>query len=92
MIKVDIINELAQAADITKVKAVVAVEAVLEALKESMRRWVEGILKAEAGWLLLTDPETGELVFQIGLGRTRATAPSPMPSRHWPARSATARS
>ena len=38
MIKVDIINELAQAADITKVKAVVAVEAVLSALKESMRR------------------------------------------------------
>ena len=38
MIKVDIINELAQAADITKVKAVVAVEAVLDALKESMRR------------------------------------------------------
>ena len=38
MIKVDIINELAQAADITKVKAVVAVEAVLQALKESMRR------------------------------------------------------
>jgi DNA-binding protein HU-beta len=38
MIKVDIINELAQAADITKVKAVIAVEAVLQALKESMRR------------------------------------------------------
>ena len=38
MIKVDIINELAQAADITKVKAVVAVEAVLQALKDSMRR------------------------------------------------------
>lgn len=38
MIKVDIINDLAQAADITKVKAVVAVEALLEALKESMRR------------------------------------------------------
>ena len=38
MIKVDIINEVAQAADITKVKAVVAVEAILDALKESMRR------------------------------------------------------
>ena len=38
MIKVDIINEVAQAADITKVKAVVAVEAILEALKDSMRR------------------------------------------------------
>ena len=38
MIKVDIINDVAQAADITKVKAVVAVEAILEALKDSMRR------------------------------------------------------
>ena len=38
MIKVDIINELAQAADITKVKAVVAVEAVLDVLKDAMRR------------------------------------------------------
>lgn len=38
MIKVDIINLLAQEADITKVKAVIAVEALLDALKESMRR------------------------------------------------------
>ena len=38
MIKVDIINEVAVAADITKVKAIVAVEAILNALKESMRR------------------------------------------------------
>jgi DNA-binding protein HU-beta len=38
MIKVDIINEVAQAADITKVKAVIAVEAILESLKDSMRR------------------------------------------------------
>jgi len=38
MIKVDIITDVAQAADITKVKAVLAVEAVLDALKESMRR------------------------------------------------------
>lgn len=38
MIKVDIINQLAQEADITKVKAVVAVEALLDALKQSMRR------------------------------------------------------
>ena len=38
MIKVDIINEVAVAAEITKVKAVVAVEAILNALKESMRR------------------------------------------------------
>ena len=38
MIKVDIINEVSRAADITKVKAEVAVEAVLEAMKESMMR------------------------------------------------------
>jgi DNA-binding protein HU-beta len=38
MIKVDIINEVAVAADITKVKAVVAVEAILNALKDSMKR------------------------------------------------------
>ena len=38
MIKVDIINEVSQAADITKVKAEVAVEAVLEAMKDSMMK------------------------------------------------------
>ena len=38
MIKVDIINEVARAADITKVKAEVAVEAVLEAMKDSLMR------------------------------------------------------
>ena len=38
MIKTDIINQVAKAADITRVKAVVAVEAVLESMKESMRR------------------------------------------------------
>src|SRR5687768_6742759 len=38
MIKVDIINEVSRAADITKVKAEVAVEAVLEAMKDSMMK------------------------------------------------------
>ena len=38
MIKTDIINQVAKAADITRVKSVVAVEAVLESMKESMRR------------------------------------------------------
>src|SRR5258705_10579673 len=38
MIKVDIINEVSKAADVTKVKAEVAVEAVLEAMKDSMMR------------------------------------------------------
>ena len=37
MIKADIINQLAQAGEITKVKASVAVDALLETLKESMR-------------------------------------------------------
>ncbi len=38
MIKTDIINNVAKAADITRIKAVVAVEAVLDAMKESMKR------------------------------------------------------
>ena len=38
MIKVDIINEVAKAADITKVRAEVAVEAVLEAMKDSLMK------------------------------------------------------
>ena len=38
MIKTDIINSVARTADITRVKAVVAVEAILDAMKESMRR------------------------------------------------------
>ena len=38
MIKVDIINEVFATANITKVKAEQAVEAVLEAMKNSMKR------------------------------------------------------
>ncbi len=38
MIKSDIIDRVARNADITKVKAVVAVEAVLDAMKDSMQR------------------------------------------------------
>jgi len=38
MIKVDIINEVSSAANITKVKAEQAVEAVLDAMKHSMQR------------------------------------------------------
>ncbi len=38
MIKADIIDKVARNADITKVKAVVAVEAVLDAMKASMQR------------------------------------------------------
>jgi DNA-binding protein HU-beta len=38
MIKVDIINEVATVADITKVKAEVAVEAEFEAMREAMKR------------------------------------------------------
>jgi DNA-binding protein HU-beta len=38
MIKVDIINKVSTVADITKVKSVVAVEAVLEAMKGAMQK------------------------------------------------------
>ena len=38
MIKADIINQVAEDADITKVKAVEAVEAVFEAMKRAMQR------------------------------------------------------
>jgi len=38
MIKVDIVNEVSKTADITKVKAEVAVDAVLDALRLSMQR------------------------------------------------------
>ena len=38
MIKVDIINEVSASANITKVKAEQAVEAVLDAMKNSMKR------------------------------------------------------
>ena len=38
MIKVDIINDVSRAADITKVRAEIAVEAVLDAMKQSMMR------------------------------------------------------
>jgi DNA-binding protein HU-beta len=38
MIKVDIINEVSRAADITKVKAEVAVEALLDAMKVSLMK------------------------------------------------------
>lgn len=38
MIKADIINAVSEKARITRVKAVIAVEAVLDAMKESMRR------------------------------------------------------
>src|SRR5438093_13774652 len=38
MSKADIINKVSTVADITKVKSVVAVEAVLEAMKGAMRR------------------------------------------------------
>src|SRR5262249_4245931 len=38
VIKSDIINSVARTAEITRVRAVVAVEAILDAMKESMRR------------------------------------------------------
>ncbi len=38
MIKVDIVNEVSKLADITKVKAEVAVDAIFDAMRRSMRR------------------------------------------------------
>jgi nucleoid DNA-binding protein len=38
MIKVDIVNEVSKIADITKVKAEVAVDAVFDAMRVSMQR------------------------------------------------------
>jgi DNA-binding protein HU-beta len=38
MIKVDIVNEVSKVAEITKVKAELAVDAVLEAMKDSLMR------------------------------------------------------
>ena len=38
MIKVDIVNEVSKAADITKVKAELAVDAVFESMRSSMQR------------------------------------------------------
>ena len=38
MIKVDIVNEVAKVAEITKVKAEVAVDAVFNAMRDSMQR------------------------------------------------------
>jgi nucleoid DNA-binding protein len=38
MIKVDIVNEVSKIADITKVKAEVAVDAVFDAMRTSMQR------------------------------------------------------
>ena len=48
MIKVDIINEVSKAADVTKVKAEVAVEAVLEAMKDSLMKGERIELRASA--------------------------------------------
>ena len=38
MIKVDIVNDVSKAADITKVKAELAVDAVFDAMRVSMQR------------------------------------------------------
>ncbi len=37
MIKADIVNEIAKTVDITKVKAEIAIEAILEAMKSSLK-------------------------------------------------------
>jgi DNA-binding protein HU-beta len=59
MIKVDIVNEVSKVADITKVKAEVAVDAVFDAMRLSMQR----------GERIGRNPRTGKEV-RIPPGRT----------------------
>ena len=70
MIKTDIINNVAKTADITRVRAVVAVEAILDAMKESMRRGERielrgfGVFQVKRrGPRKARNPRTGEKVF-----------------------------
>jgi len=58
MIKVDIVNEVSKIADITKVKAEVAVDAVFDAMRTSMQRG-ERIELRGFGVMLKGDRETG---------------------------------
>ena len=70
------VTEMALLNDITRtLSATLQFDEVLIRIMER----VEGILKAEAGWLLLSEPKTGDLIFQIGLGRTRAIEPFRLP-------------
>ena len=69
MIKVDIVNEVSAAANITKVKAEQAVEAVLEAMKGSMQRGERIELRGFGTFEVKTreerearNPKTGESV------------------------------
>jgi DNA-binding protein HU-beta len=64
MIKVDIVNEVSKIADITKVKAEVAVDAVFDAMRTSMQRGERIELRGFG-----RNPRTGKEV-RIPPGRT----------------------
>jgi DNA-binding protein HU-beta len=76
MIKVDIVNEVSRVADITKVKAEVAVDAVFEAMRLSMQRGERIELRGFVVFQLKPrkrgigrNPRTGKVV-RIPPGRT----------------------
>jgi len=70
------VTEMALLNDITRtLSATLHFDEVLMRIIER----VEGVLNAAGGWLLLTDPAKGDLVFQIGLGRTRTIEPFRLP-------------
>jgi DNA-binding protein HU-beta len=75
MIKVDIVNEVSKVADITKVKAEVAVDAVFDAMRVSMQRGerieleASGSFRSSPASAALTEPRTGKEV-RIPPGRT----------------------
>ena len=71
MIKVDIVNEVSKIADITKVKAEVAVDAVFDAMRLSMQRG-ERIELRKRG--IGRNPRTGKEV-RIPPGRTISFKP-----------------
>jgi DNA-binding protein HU-beta len=73
MIKVDIVNEVSKAAEITKVKAELAVDAVFDAMRMSMQRGERielrgfGVFQVKRG--IGRNPRTGKEV-RIPPGRT----------------------
>ncbi len=70
MIKVDIVNEVSKIADITKVKAEVAVDAVFDAMRTSMQRGDRVELRGFGAFTVKhraarqgRNPRTGDTVF-----------------------------
>ncbi len=82
MIKVDIVNEVSKLADITKVKAEVAVDAIFDAMRLCMHRGERIELRGFGVFLVKPrkrgigrNPRTGEQV-RIPAGRTIRFRPS----------------